>query len=158
MAINKKHTDFIQQIAKGVQQEVAYRTTIGNKDTTSQSARSQGSKLCKKYAKEITEAKQKAQKVVEQANYSQDAKNALKQVLTQAQVDAKLCEIITGEATVEKIIVVAGKVQVIKSCKPDHSDKLKAIDLYNKRFGSNAPTSTNISITDLPSPSIVLKK
>lgn len=47
---------------------------------------------------------------------------------------------------VEKIVVVAGKIQVIKSCKPDHADKLRAIDIYNKRFGSNSPTKMDTTI------------
>ena len=149
MQPNKKHIEFIRLVANGETQTEAYRVTCGNLKVTSKVAKVKGSQLAKRYAQEITEVKQKAQKVVELANESKEAKNALKAILTQAEVDATLSKIIRGEDECEKILVIGGKAQIIKTCKPDHSDKLKAIDLYNKRFGSNAPTKQEIKINKL---------
>ncbi len=155
MSPNAKHLEFIRLVSRGIQQEDAYRTTIGNKNTTSGSARSQASKLCKRYAKEIATAKEKAASIIEHANKTKEAEKALKLILTQSQVDAELCNIIKGESYVEKLFVINGKLQKTNS-KPDHTDKLKAIDLYNKRFGSNAPVKQDLNVSEIKAPIIVL--
>ena len=140
---NKKHIEFIKLVSEGQEYATAY-ATVCNQDASSSNCKSQGSRLAKRYAKEIQEAREKTIKAIEAAHESKDVQNALNQVLTQAQVDAELCKIITGEAMVEKIVVVDKKIQVIKSAKPDHSDKLRAIDLYNKRFGSNGAVKVDL--------------
>ena len=146
MRATAKHTEFIRLVANGTNQSEAYRATVGNPMATLSAVKSKASNLAKKYANEIQQERERTRKVIEEAHDIKDVQNALNKVLTQAQVDAELSEIITGNGVVEKIVVVAGKIQVIKSCKPDHADKLRAIDIYNKRFGSNAPTKTDTTI------------
>ena len=157
MRLPAKHIEFIKLVASGGNQSDAYKATVGNPKATSAQVKSKASNLAKKYAKEIQEAKKKAQSIVDKAADTKEAQIALKEVLTQAQVDAELCKIISGVSEVEKIIIVAGERQTVM-CKPDHSDKLKAIDLYNKRFGSNAVQKHDLNVTNIPAPIINLKR
>lgn len=145
MKISKSHSEFIRLVVSGETQTNAYKQAISKGKASKAILEQGGSRIAKKYTKQITELKQKSQKIVEQANDSKEAKIALKSILTQAEVDSELCKIIKGESLVQKIVIVAGKLEVIDYCKPDHSDKLKAIDLYNKRFGSNEAIKTDIT-------------
>lgn len=157
MSISPSHQAFINNVAKGLTQTEAYKLSVGKKGVSKATAEAKGSQLAKKYAKEIQEARKKAQSIVDKAADTKEAQIALKEVLTQAQVDAELCKIISGVSEVEKIIIVAGERQTVM-CKPDHSDKLKAIDLYNKRFGSNAVQKHDLNVTNIPAPIINLKR
>ena len=127
------HLEFINAVAKGETQETAYTTTIGNNNTTTSTARAQASKLAKRYALQIQEAKENISKVITQANESKVAQKALKEILSVAEVDSILCEsIINPESEV---------------------GKLMAIDKYYKRFGHNAPlkqAQTNVDGEDVP--------
>lgn len=131
--ISKEHLEFIRLVSIGHSLEDAY-VTSSNTNTTGGNSRTQGSRLGKKYAIEIAHAKDKAVKLVNDVNDSEVVKNAIKDILTQAEVDAHLCRIMT-------------------KAKYD-GDKLKAIDLYNKRFGSNAPVKSDVKILDMPAPII----
>lgn len=117
--ITKAHLTFINLVAKGEGQEQAYRTSIGSKNTTQSTASAQGSKLAKRYALEIEQERKRMRSAVEQANQSKEAQEALKSILSVAEVDAILCETITNPET--------------------EVGKLMAIDKYYKRFGHNAP-------------------
>lgn len=135
--ISLKHKEFIRLVAEGNTLEKAYQQ-ISNNKPTSKTARENGSKLAKKYAKEIRELNEKKAKAVESAYEKKDVQIALKSILTQAEVDAKLCEIIL-------------------KTKFD-SDRLRAIEVYNKRFGSNAPIRSDMNVTQIPAPIIELSK
>ena len=128
--ISKPHLEFIKLVSEGATYEEAY-VTICNKKITSGAARVQGSRLASKYSSEIESAREKTQKAIEVAHETKDVQEALKSVLTQAEVDAKLCEIITQNKVDGQKVYTA--------------DKLKAIDLYNKRFGANAATKQEVS-------------
>lgn len=123
--ITKEHISFCEAIAKGRSNHEAY-VTCCKKKTTPGNARTQGYRMAKKYAPFISQLRKKASKALEVANDSKFVKEALNKILTQAQVDAKLCEII----------------ETAKS----KSDQLKAIDLYNKRFGSNEAIKQKLEV------------
>lgn len=140
MQISKSHYQFIKLVSEGSDYATAY-ATVCNPNATKSNCKSQGSRLAKKYAIEIHQAKEKAQKVVEQANETKEAKNALKSILTQAEVDAKLCETINMELVEVQALNSQGKVFKAK-ISPTIAERNKAIDTYYKRFGSNAPIKT----------------
>lgn len=140
MPAPKDHIEFIRLVSGGMEYATAY-ATIRNLKAINANCKSQGSRLAKKYAKEIAKAKEKAAKMVDQAHGEEIVKNALKAVLTQAEVDAKLCDIIRGEAEYEDIYVSSYNGSVYNNVvirKPNHQEVLKAIDIYHKRFGSYA--------------------
>ena len=134
-----KHIEFINLVSKGVSQQDAYITTSPNKSLTKATARAEGSKLAKKYANEIQQAKENAAKVVKDAFDSDTAKTALKSIVDQANADAKIFRILSDDDIVEDIVVVGGKVQIVKR-KPTQAEIQKSYDLYCKRFGSYQPT------------------
>lgn len=138
--ISEKHNEFIKIVAQGLPQNVAYRTTIGNPSTTAKTSKEQGSKLAKKYAKEIQQSRLHAAALIKAASDSISAKEALKQIVNQAEADAKVFRILsTDNDIVEDVIIISGKAQIVKR-KPNQGEIQKAYDLYCKRFGSNAPT------------------
>lgn len=144
MKISAKHIEFIDLVSKGISQQEAYLLTSTNKSLTKATARVEGSKLAKKYAKEIQLRKEKAAEVVMAANDETQAKEALKSIVDQANADAKIFRILSSDDIVEDIIVVSGKVQIVKR-KPTQSEIQKAYELYCKRFGSYAPNRTEIT-------------
>lgn len=143
MKITAKHLEFIRLVANGETQSKAYKVTLGNKWVTSNVAKVKGSQLAKKYALQIQQAKENAQKLIEQANKEKEAQIVLKQILTQAEVDAKLCKIINGELIEVQQLNTQGK--VFKALiTPTISEQRLAIETYNKRFGSNEAIKTEI--------------
>ena len=146
MNIPQKHKEFIRLVIDGVNQDEAYLLTIGNNKVTKATARAKGSAMAKKYALEIQEAKKKALDIVEQANNDKDVQIALKSILTKAEVDAKLCEIIKGELQEVQMLNNQGK--VFKAMiSPTLSERAKAIDTYYKRFGLNEAQKQEVTIT-----------
>jgi hypothetical protein len=141
--ISKEHIEFIRLVSNGIEYATAY-ATIRNLPAINANCRSQGSRLAVKYAKEIAQEKEKARKAVEDANKDKDAQNALKRILTQAEVDAALCEILLGTAIAKKTFCVPGVGTTTVDVTPDHGERLKAIDLYNKRFGSNGAVKVEV--------------
>jgi len=136
--ISLKHKEFIRLIASGETQANAYRLSIGKEGISKSGCEAKGSLLAKKYAKEIQQLIEKKAKAVESVHENKDVQIALKSILTQAEVDAKLCEIIL-------------------KTKFD-GDRLRAIEVYNKRFGSNAPIRNDMNVTQIPAPIIELSK
>jgi len=145
MNIPKNHKEFIRLVADDLAQDEAYRLTNANKTLTMATCRVNGSKLAKKYALEIQEAKKKALDIVEQANNTKDVQNALKSILTKAEVDAKLCEIIKGDLQEVQMLNNQGK--VFKAMiSPTLSERAKAIDTYYRRFGLNEAQKQEVTI------------
>lgn len=142
--IPKNHKEFIRLVVSGENQMNAYRLTAANKSITTDSAKVKGSQLAKKYALEIAEEKERQAKAISDAQDKDIVQNALKQVLSQAEVDAKLCDIINGKLIFMQQLNGQGKIYKAQVT-PTISDITKAIDLYNKRFGSNAPVKQDIT-------------
>lgn len=144
--IPKKHQEFIRLVANGTPQNEAYRATSSNPKATAKTAKEQGSKLARRYAKEILEAKEKASKLIEEANNSEASQNALKSILTQAEVDKILTDIISGqEFEAQQLNITTGK--LIKSkVRPTIAERRAAIETYNKRFGSNIDVKQHIQV------------
>jgi len=137
MKITAKHLEFIRLVANGETQSNAYKVSFGKLKVSKNVSEVKGSQLAKKYALQIQEARENAQKAIEQANKEKEAEIALKQILTQAEVDAKLCKIINGELIEVQQLNTQGK--VFKALiTPTISEQRLAIETYNKRFGSNA--------------------
>jgi hypothetical protein len=122
--LNKRVLKFIGLVASGETLEKSY-VAICNKKTTSPNARVQGSRLSKKYAPEIAQERERIANVVTEARDSSIVREALNGILSQAEVDERLSRIISFSAS--------------------DQDRLRAIDLYYKRFGSNAPAKTDIT-------------
>ena len=132
-----KHNEFIRLVASGETQWKSYKLSFPKKNLSKKTCEVEGNKLAKKYALQIQQAKENAQKVIEQANKEKEAEIVLKQILTQAEVDAKLCKIINGELIEVQILNQQGKV-FKELITPTISEQRAAIETYNKRFGSNA--------------------
>jgi len=132
-----KHNEFIRLVASGETQWKSYKLSFPKKNLSKKTCEVEGNKLAKRYALEIQQARENAQKVIEQASKEKEAEIALKQILTQAEVDAKLCKIINGELIEVQILNQQGKV-FKELITPTISEQRAAIETYNKRFGSNA--------------------
>lgn len=134
---SSKHNEFIRLVASGETQWKSYKLSFPKKNLSKKTCEVEGNKLAKKYALQIQQAKENAQKIIEQANKEKEAQIVLKQILTQAEVDAKLCKIINGELIEVQQLNQQGK--VFKALiTPTISEQRAAIETYNKRFGSNA--------------------
>lgn len=132
-----KHNKFIRLVASGETQWQSYKLSFPKKNLSKKTCEVEGNKLAKKYALQIQQAKEQAQKEIEEAYKEKKAKIALQQILTQAEVDAKLCKIINGELIEVQQLNQQGK--VFKALiTPTISEQRAAIETYNKRFGSNA--------------------
>ena len=143
MKITAKHAEFIRLVANGETQSNAYKVSFGKLKVSKNVSEVKGSQLAKKYALQIQQARENAQKAIEQANKEKEAEIALKQILTQAEVDAKLCKIINGELIEVQQLNQQGK--VFKALiTPTISEQRLAIETYNKRFGSNEAIKTEI--------------
>lgn len=140
-----QHRVFIELMARGLSASDAYRQGMGKKDATMKTANEMGSKLAKRFEFEIQKAKELDRQAVEEAKGAEVLKTALLGLLSQAEVDAKLCSIIRGESETERILVVAGRIQKYPNSKPDHGEVIRAIDLYNKRFGSYAAQQVDVT-------------
>lgn len=143
MKLPAKHIAFIHKIAKGVQQELAYRTTIGNKNTTSASARSQGSKLSKKYTHLIAQERERLRKVVEAATDSKVSEIAQKRIMSAAERMDYLTSIIEGKVKVKKPFVIGGKIMEYPA-EPDINERIKALAELNKMGGNYAPVKSEV--------------
>ena len=144
MELPSKHIEFVQLVAKGVQQEEAYRLTIGNKDTTSGSARAQGSKLAKKYALLINEERERLRKVVEAANDSKVSEIAQMNIMGKAERMELLTKMAKGELKIKTPFVIAGKIMEYPA-EPTASDRRAAIAELNKMAGDYAPAKQDIT-------------
>jgi viroplasmin and RNaseH domain-containing protein len=145
MNIPQHHKEFIRLVANGTDQDEAYKLTSTNTSLTMATCRVNGSKLAKKYALDIQESKEKASAIVEQANNDKDVQKALKSILTKAEVDAKLCDIIKGELHEVQMLNTQGKIfKALVS--PTLSERAKAIDTYYRRFGLNEAQKQEITL------------
>ena len=142
--ITSEHTAFIELVVTGSPYAVAYRQAAGKLDASDKTAHEMGSKWASRFAFEIADGKRKHLASVEAARDADVVKEAIAGILTQAEVDKKLCEIIVGQTESEKVFFTAAgpkKVMV----KPDTSDVLRAIDIYHKRFGSYAKQEVDLT-------------
>lgn len=78
------HIKFIQLVAGGETFERAYATTC-NKKTTSANARAMGSRLAKRYKKDIQSEREKLQNAISYAHENESVKTAFKAVLSKAE-------------------------------------------------------------------------
>src|ERR1019366_1580927 len=128
---NLKHRKFIQLLGSGsLSQAEAYKQAVSNHQKSKKMLEQGGSRLAKRYAVLIGLHRQKAKEIVERAHEKKEVLAVFTQILTQAQVDARLSDIIRGEV---KGTTVA--------------DINRAIDIYYKRFGSNAATRAEVNTT-----------
>lgn len=144
MSISKKHYEFIKLVSEGATFEAAYATSC-NETATNANARSQGSRLAKKYATEIAEANERLQKVITSVRDSEIVKTALNGILSQVEVDKKLSDIINGELIEITQMNAFGKAIKVK-ISPTISQIQSGIEAYYKRFGSNAPSKIEAKI------------
>ncbi|MES2287754.1 MAG: hypothetical protein V4547_18845 [Bacteroidota bacterium] len=142
----KQHTEFIRLVANGEKQKYAYSLSYPNKSLSSKTCEVESSKLAKKYAVLITQEQERLQKVITDAKDAEVVKAAINGILSQAEVDKKLCDIINGDLIRITAVDAFGKTHT-NEITSTLSQRLLAIDLYNKRFGSNAPIKNKTEIT-----------
>ena len=142
--ISNQHQRFIELVSKGETFQNAYQQST-NKKPTAKTARENGSKLAKRYKNEIATARDNYQKDIAAAKKESVINEALNSILTQAEVDAKLCSIINGTHETEEIIFIEGSPTSI-SRKPTANEVKGAIDIYYKRFGSYASIKQDVTI------------
>lgn len=144
MNISPKHTKFIELVASGIEQDKAYIQAIAQKNVKGNTARSKGSILAKKYAREIQEQRQLVKEAVNKAASNVVTEMAEKNILSTAERMEMLSKIAKGEVKIKKPFVIAGKIMEYPS-EPDHNDRTKAIAELNKMDGSYAATKTDIT-------------
>ena len=130
--ISPKHLIFIKLVAKGMKLQDAYRSIVDKEKLTKltdSSARTMGSRLGKKYAKEIIAAQKVDVEVIESTARIEKAREVFSEIYTQAQVDARICKLIDDE---------------------NKGVALKAMEMYNKRFGSYSPEKQRIETAIVP--------
>ena len=145
--ISKNHIKFIKLVSKGHTFQEAYSITSDNKSITKAPARAQGSKLAKKYATEIQQAKEKDAKIVSDTIDTNTAQIALKSIVSQADADAKAFRILGENDLVVDYYYMNGKPTEFTR-KPTPAEIQKAFENYCKRFGSYAPTKNALTNTD----------
>ena len=139
-----KHTKFIELVANGISQDKAYIEAIAQKKVNGNTARSKGSILAKRYAKEIQQHKDLVKQAINNATSTAITELAEKNILSTAERMEMLSKIAKGEIKIKKPFVIAGKIMEYPS-EPDHNDRTKAIAELNKMDGSYAATKTNIT-------------
>jgi ribosomal protein S20 len=146
MNISPKHTKFIELVANGINQDKAYADAIAKGKISGNAARSKGSTLAKRYAKEIQEHKQLVRDAINNATSTAITEMAEKNILSTAERMEMLSKIANGEIKIKKPFVIAGKIMEYPS-EPDHNDRTKAIAELNKMDGSYAVTKQEVSQT-----------
>ena len=141
--IPKHHQKFIELVAKGITQTESYKISFGTKAISKKGWESNSSMLAKRYAPQIIEANERMKQAVIEAYRSEAVQIALREILTQAEVDAILSKKIKAKPIVLRDEKTGKGIAVDNTA----SDNLRAIDLYNKRFGSNAPVKQEISVS-----------
>jgi hypothetical protein len=147
MNISPKHTKFIELVANGINQDKAYADAIAKGKISGNAARSKGSTLAKRYAKEIQEHKQLVRDAINNATSTAITELAEKNILSTAERMEMLSKIANGEIKIKKPFVIAGKIMEYPS-EPDHNDRTKAIAELNKMDGSYAATKQETIVTD----------
>jgi len=145
VSISPKHTKFIELVANGINQDKAYADAIAKGKISGNAARSKGSTLAKRYAKEIQEHKQLVKQAINNATSTAITEMAEKNILSTAERMEMLSKIAKGQIKIKKPFVISGKIMEYPS-EPDHNDRTKAIAELNKMDGSYAATSTNITV------------
>lgn len=145
VSISPKHTKFIELVANGINQDKAYADAIAKGKISGNAARSKGSTLAKRYAKEIQEHKQLVRDAINNATSTAITEMAEKNILSTAERMEMLSKIAKGEVKIKKPFVIAGKIMEYPS-EPDHNDRTKAIAELNKMDGSYAATKTDITV------------
>lgn len=145
VSISPKHTKFIELVANGINQDKAYADAIAKGKISGNAARSKGSTLAKRYAKEIQEHRQLVKQAINNATSTAITELAEKNILSTAERMEMLSKIAKGEVKIKKPFVIAGKIMEYPS-EPDHNDRTKAIAELNKMDGSYAATNTNITV------------
>ena len=139
-----KHTKFIELVANGINQDKAYTDAIAKGKISGNAARSKGSILAKKYAKEIQQHRQLVRDAINNATSTAITELAEMNILSTAERMEMLSKIAKGEVKIKKPFVIAGKIMEYPS-EPDHNDRTKAIAELNKMDGSYAATKTDLT-------------
>lgn len=127
MVTPANHIEFIRLVSTGTNQMDAYKLTNGNSKVTEGAAKTGGSKLAKKYAKEIAEAHQINKDIVDVANKNAIVKAAEMTILSSAERQEILSLMVLDN-------------------KSNNTDKIKAIAELNKMDGSYAPSKVEAKV------------
>lgn len=142
---------FIELVAQGMFQNEAYKLVIG-RPVTEKYAKVSGYRWAKQFAKEIESKRQAFQRAKDAAMQSQSVQAITAQLLTVADVDAKLSAIINGKPNIIRHPETSEVLMIDNTTK----DKLRAIDIFYRRHGHYPqPVQINQQF-NLPQPVIEL--
>lgn len=142
-SIPPHHQTFIKKVSEGITIAKAYQECI-KKKSTNKSAMEAGSRLAKKYRKEIEHSRMLIQKGIEDAHRTSAAQEAMKSIMQKTDRMVLLTQIAKGDIEIptkeirfdaeQKKFVTIPIVQL-----PSHQARIKAIEELNKMDGSYAP-------------------
>ena len=121
---------FIELVASGMFQNEAYRIATG-KNVTEEYAKTASYRWAKLFRSEIEHQRQIFQRNKEAAMKTQAVQAVTAQLLTVAEVDAKLSAIINGKVN----IIRHPETQEVLRVDNTTAEKLRAIDIYYRRHG-----------------------
>ena len=156
--ISQKHLEFIRLVSKNVLQRDAWRQASGNLTASDKTAAEKGSKWAKRFAKEIQAAREAASKAIEIAYQNKEVQDALVNIPSEAQADAKAFRILTENDLVDDSYVIGFNKETKKLTvapfqrKPTQAEIQKAYDLFCKRFGKNSPAKLQTEHTFIEQP------
>lgn len=145
MQLKPNHVKFVQLIVQGLTQVEAYRTSIGDKNTSLSTAEAKASNLVKKYATLIQQERDKLNEAVSIKVIDKLSNLEVKKVLSVIERKHILSEIATGEVKIKKFIVCDGIIEE-RDAVPDSTDRKNAIAEFNKMEGAYTPI--NVANTD----------
>lgn len=140
MKAEQKQKEFIRLVANGLPQAKAYLHI--NPNASANTAKEAGSRWAKRFNREIQEQKDIVKKAIES---SSEIKDAVANIVTQIEADEIAFRILKQGETVEEIMVIGGKAQVVRR-KPTQAEIQRAYQLYTIRFGTNAVTKIQNTI------------
>lgn len=141
--VTPEHTEFIRLVANGKNQSEAYMVTVGKNKVTLGTAKKNGSLLAKKYYIEIGLEKKAIADLINTVRDSEAVAGALKNIVSQAEADEKVFRILGTDDTVQEVMIIMGKAQVVNR-KPTPFEIQRSYELYCKRFGSFKPVKQAI--------------
>ncbi len=147
MTLSPKHKKFIDLVAGGEEQGVAYKLSVGKKGISKAVSHVKGSQLAKKYAELIAQERERLRKVVEAANDMKVAEIAQKNIMSKAERMELLTKMAKGELKIKTPFVIGGKIMEYPA-EPTAADRRAAISELNKMAGDYAPAQLNTTVID----------
>lgn len=143
-SIKRQYQTFIDEMIQHGDQTRAYQAAYPK--ASKESARVKSYDLLQNVtiANAIEKGRKEKQQGRENLRKREDIQKAEAEILSQVEVDAALCQVITSKFS----LVRDGQTKRVVKVENTTSDRLKAIDMYYKRFGGYAPTKAEVTGKD----------